>query len=306
MALFFGAVLPRYDVEFRKVVDLTVEFEGLGFSSLWMTDHLQPRRASTVFETWTLLSALAPLTDVRLGTVVLCSCYRHPSVLAKMAATLDVVSGGRLELGLGTGSESQGEELEALGMEAWRGLDRFERFREYVEVVRLLMTDGGLVDYSGKFYRLSKAACNTPCIQKPAPPIWVGGRRSRMVSVAAEVGDGWNFYGETLEEYGRMVKLFDDKCRQLGRRVVKSVFTNVVIYSSDSEKSERMGRLGVFSTGDEALRRTFTLLHGKPDEVVEQLERLQSLGVGLVIVRDMHAEASSIRVFAKEVMPSFT
>ncbi|MEM1964901.1 MAG: hypothetical protein QXH12_02155, partial [Candidatus Caldarchaeum sp.] len=73
-----------------------------------------------------------------------------------------------------------------------------------------------------------------------------------------------------------------------------------------SEKSERMGRLGVFSTDEEALRRTFTLLHGKPDEVVEQLERLQSLGVGLVIVRDMHVEASSIRVFAKEVMPSFT
>jgi alkanesulfonate monooxygenase SsuD/methylene tetrahydromethanopterin reductase-like flavin-dependent oxidoreductase (luciferase family) len=116
MVLFFGAVLPRYDVEFKDVVDLAVELEGLGYRSLWVTDHLQPGRASRVLESWTLLTAFAPATDVRLGTSVLCTCYRHPALLAKMAATLDVVSYGRLELGVGAGSEPQENELKSLGM----------------------------------------------------------------------------------------------------------------------------------------------------------------------------------------------
>ncbi|MEM4354406.1 MAG: LLM class flavin-dependent oxidoreductase [Candidatus Caldarchaeum sp.] len=304
MVLFFGAVLPRYDVEVRKVVDLAVVFEGLGFSSLWVTDHLQPR-ASTVLESWTLLSALAPAIDVRLGTCVLCACYRHPALLAKMAATLDVVSGGRLELGLGVGSEPQEEELTALGMERWSGGERFERFREYVEVVRLLLTGKETVDFNGRFYKLSKAVCNTPSFQKPSPPIWVGGRKRRMAELAAELGDGWNFYGETLDEYEKVTRIYDEKCKQLGRKPVKSVFTNILVYTSESDRLEKMRKLGSYSSAEEALRKTFTLLHGKPDEVIRQVELLQSLGVGLVIVRDMDVEASSINLFAKEVTHSF-
>ncbi|MEM4190158.1 MAG: LLM class flavin-dependent oxidoreductase [Candidatus Caldarchaeum sp.] len=305
MALFFGAMVPRYDVDVRRVVDLAVSFEGLGFSSLWVTDHLQPSRASRVLESWTLLSALAPATDARLGTCVLCACYRHPAVLAKMAATLDVLSGGRLELGLGVGSEPQETELNALGIEHWDVGERFDRFREYIEVVRLLLAGGDTVDYDGRFYKLSKAVCNTPPLQKPSPPIWIGGRKKRMVRLAAEIGDGWNFYGETLNEYERTIKLYEETCRQLGRKPVKSVFTNIVVYTSDSDRAERMKKLGSHSSLEEALRKTFTLLYGTPDEVVKQVEHLQSLGVSLLIVRDMDLEASSINVFAKDVVPSF-
>lgn len=306
MVVFFGAVVPRYDVDFRKAVDLAVDFEGLEFSSLWCTDHLQPRRASRVLETWTLLSALAPVTDVRLGTVVLCSCYRHPSVLAKMAATLDVVSGGRLELGLGTGSESQNEELEALGLEVWKDMEKLGRFREYVEVVRLLMKDEGVVDFNGRFYKLSKAVRNTPPVQKPTPPIWVGGRRRKMVEAAAEIGDGWNFYGESVEEYRQIVKVYDEACKKAGRRPAKSIFTNTVVYTSEEDRLEKIRKLGEFNSVEEALRKTFTLLYGKPDEVIEQVGLLQSLGVGMLVLRDIDVDGSSLRVFAREVLPSFS
>ncbi len=305
MVLFFGAVAPRYDVDFKKAVDTVILFEELGFSSVWVTDHLQPRRASTILESWTFLSSIAPITDVRLGTSVLCSCYRHPSLLAKMAATLDVISNGRLELGLGLGSEPQNEELNALGLEGWKGYEKLERFREYVEVVRLLMAEKNTVDYSGKFYRLSKAICNTPSIQKPSPPIWVGARKRKMVALAAKIGDGWNFYGETVKEYEEAVAFYDEICRTLGRKPVKSLFTNIVVYTSDSDKSEKMKKLGRFNSIDEALRKTFTLLHGKPDEVIKQVEYVQNLGVGLLIVRDMDLECSSINIFAREVTPSF-
>lgn len=305
MVVFFGAVVPRYDVEFMKVVDLVVEFEDLGFSSLWVTDHLQPRRASKVFEAWTLLSALAPVTDARLGTVVLCSCYRHPALLAKMAATLDVISNGRLELGVGTGSEPQVEELRSLGMEDWDGRGKIARFKEYVEVLKLLMGEGGAVSFEGKYYRLSDALRNTPSIQRPCPPVWVGARKGRMVEVAAEVGDGWNFYGETFDEYRAMVKVFDAACEKFGRKAAKSVFSNLVIYSDESEKRERIKKLGEFDSEETALRKTFTILHGVPDRVIKQVEELEGLGVGLVVLRDVDVESANLRKFAKDVLPSF-
>ncbi|MDW8084491.1 MAG: LLM class flavin-dependent oxidoreductase [Candidatus Caldarchaeum sp.] len=306
MVVFFGAVVPRYDVDFRKAVESALLFEELGFSSLWVTDHLQPRRASRILESWTLLSALAPLTDARLGTVVLCSCYRHPSLLAKMAATLDVISNGRLELGIGTGSEPQAEELISLGMETWPEREKIGRFSEYVEVLRLLLKSSGSVDFRGRFYQLSKAICNTPTVQKPTPPIWVGARKKRMVKAAATLGDGWNFYGETLDEYRQAIDYFENTCAALGRRPGKSVFTNIVVYSDDSDKVEKLRKLGDYESEEIAFRKTFTMLYGTVDKVVKMVEELQSLGVGLIIVRDVDPEGSSIKLFAREVMPSFT
>lgn len=304
MVVFFGAVVPRYDVDFRKVVDTVVMFEELGFSSVWVTDHLQPRRASRILESWTLLAALAPVTDARLGTVVLCSCYRHPSLLAKMAATLDTISNGRLELGVGTGSEPQTEEMQALGMETWPPKEKIQRFKEYVEVLKLLLSDGGPVIYEGKFYSLRAALRNTPSIQKPHPPIWIGARGRKMVKLAAEIGDGWNFYGETLEEYREAVKLFDEESAKLGRKPSKAIFTNLLLYKDDADKMEKMKHLGSHGSEQEALRKTYTLLHGTPDQVIKQVEELQERGVGLIILRDMDPEASSIKAFAKEITPS--
>ncbi len=305
MVVFFGAVLPRYDVEFKDVVDLAVSLEGLGYRSLWVTDHLQPGRAAKLLESWTLLTALAPVTDVRLGTSVLCTCYRHPSLLAKMAATLDVISYGRLELGVGAGSEPQEAELKSLGMHIVDRRSRVEHLNEYVEILRLLLTSSSPVNYSGKFYRLSSAIPNTPPYQKPTFPIWVGARKPMMVSLAAEIGDGWNFYGETVEEYLNVLKVFEERCRALGRSPSRSVFTNVVVYRNAEEQRERLEKLGSYPTVGEALRKTFTLLHGSPDQVVKQVESLARNGVGLIILRDMDVKASSLRLFAEEVMPSF-
>lgn len=305
MVVFFGAVIPRYDVDFRKVVDSAMLFEELGFSSLWVTDHLQPRRASRILESWTVLSALAPLTDARLGTVVLCSCYRHPSLLAKMAATLDVISNGRLELGIGTGSEPQAEELLSLGMENWPEKEKIERFTEYLKVLRLMMECSGTADYDGKFYRLSKAVCNTPTVQKPMPPIWVGARKRKMIKTAALLGDGWNFYGETLDEYRTAAAHYRRFIEEFGRKPRQSVFTNVLVYSDEAEKMAKLKLFGEYSSEEQALRKTFTVLHGTPDEVSKMVEELQGLGVGLIILRDVDPESSSIKAFAREIMPSF-
>ena len=308
--LEFGAVLPRYDVSFEEVSRLAIELEELGFHSVWVTDHLQPSRAVSVLESWTVLTAVATLTKrVRLGTVVLCYSYRHPSLLAKMAATLDNVSGGRLELGLGSGSPPQEAEHESLGIYYPRRKgERFRQFEEYVYVVKLLLTCSGRVSYSGKYYSLVDASCNTPPAQKPHPPIWIGARRRRALRIAVEKGDGWNFYGESIEEYRSAVEYVERLCNEVGRasrELRRSIFTTLLIYRDESEKTQILRDLHVTGDEGEFYRSSFTLVHGDVNGCRRMLDTLEQLGVGLVIMRDLTKDARGLRLFAEEILPSY-
>jgi alkanesulfonate monooxygenase SsuD/methylene tetrahydromethanopterin reductase-like flavin-dependent oxidoreductase (luciferase family) len=307
--MFFGAVIPRYDTPVEQALYLSSEFEDVGFHSLWLTDHLQPGRARTILETWTLASAIAAkVKRVRLGTTVLCYSYRHPALLAKMAATLDQILGGRLDLGVGLGSEPQAGEHMSLGMEYDGTPEKYRRFREYVEVLKLLMGGVGEVSYSGKYYSLSRAVCNTPPVQKPTPPIWIGGRKKRMVRIAAEIGDGWNFYGESIDELKSAMNVFIDACSSLGRdpeSIGKAVFTTLLAYKSDDERVERLKLLPPSESLEISLRKSFTLVYGRPDEILRQLEIMEGLGVNLLILRDLDNNSASLKVFAHEILPSF-
>ncbi|MEM3123758.1 MAG: LLM class flavin-dependent oxidoreductase [Nitrososphaerota archaeon] len=308
--MIFGAVVPRYDVTFAEVLELAEKIRGFGYGSLWFTDHLQPSRARTVLETWTLMSALAPVVGgVRLGTTVLCYSYRHPSLLAKMAATLDQISGGRLELGVGLGSEPQAHEHRVLGIPYPMGRERYSWFREYVDVLRLLMSDGGEVRYAGQHYHLTGALSNTPPVQKPHPPIWIGARRRLMLRLVAEMGLGWNFYGESRDEFRDAVRSFEHFSQALGRDhrgVRKAVFTTILAYRCDGERAERMKYMPLAESYESALRKSFTLIYGTPDEIVEQVEMLRSMGVSLLILRDLDTNLSSLKLFAEDVMPSYS
>ncbi|GBC69192.1 Alkanesulfonate monooxygenase [archaeon HR01] len=308
MGAVFGAVVPRYDLGWGEVLALAKDYRDWGFRYLWFTDHLQPSRANTVFETWTVMAAISQhIRDARLGTTVLCYSYRHPAVLAKMVATLDHISGGRVELGLGIGSEPQGEEHEALGIPYQRGVERYEGFKEYVEVIRILLTAEGTASFRGRYYTLRNARANTPPIQKPHPPIWIGARKKRMVKVAAETGFGWNFYGESVEEYREAVKIFEDACRVYGRephKIPRALFTSVLVFESEDERVERFRPLPKADSVEEVLRRTFTLLYGGPDRILRQVEELESLGVQQFILRDLDNKSSNLRDFAGKVLPS--
>jgi len=306
----FGVVLPRYDVSFSDVVNLARQAEEQGFSSIWLTDHLQPTRGNIVLETWTLLSAVAALTSrARLGTTVLCHSYRHPSLLAKMASTLDQLSMGRLELGLGSGSPPQESEHMALGIEYLPPRERREQFREYVDVIKLLMTCTGKANYNGRYFKLKDASCNCPPSQKPHPPIWIGARRRAMLRVAAEKGDGWNFYGESLNEYENALREMENICSEIGRsydKLRKALFTTIAIYRNGEERDRLFKTLGIgYDNLDEFYRRSFTLIHGDVSECMRMLERLEQLGVSLVIMRDLTREGLSIKVFAEEILPSY-
>jgi probable F420-dependent oxidoreductase len=198
-----GVALPHYgapgsDPSVKRVVEIAKECERLGFDSVWVSDHLvfdlaKYGGSSEPIGSLEPLATLAVLASetraLRLGTMVLCNEFRHPFQLAKEAATVDVASGGRLELGIGAGWYEP--EFEQSGISFPRPGVRLERLGESVEILKALF-EGNPVDYAGKHYRLDGALCRPVPAQNPRPTIWVGGKGDRAMALIARVADGWN------------------------------------------------------------------------------------------------------------------
>ena len=164
------------------------------FTTGWIFDHFYPLIGDThgpCLESWVMLSALAQATSrLRIGSMVNGMHYRHPAVTANMAATLDIVSGGRLDLGLGAGWNE--EESNAYGIELGNVKDRLDRFEEGVEVIARLLSDE-VTTFAGRFFKLTDARCEPKGPQRPHPPIIVGGNgRRRTLRIAAKWAQGWD------------------------------------------------------------------------------------------------------------------
>ena len=194
--------------------------DDAGFDHLWAFDHLAsigpggPDRV--VFESWTLLAAMAEATSqVRIGLLVTGNTYRHPGVLAKVATTVDHLSGGRLEFGVGAGWSEI--EHRMLGIE---GLDhRVGRLSEALTVIRSLWTEER-ANFSGRYYTLTDAIANPKPVQKPHPPIWIGAGGEATVRLTARHADVWNPsgpIGADLEAAVRISERLDQRCRDIGR-----------------------------------------------------------------------------------------
>ena len=168
-----------------EMVALWRRVEALGFDSLWLPDHLVPpfRIDGPIFEAWTLLAALATQTErVRLGVLVSCNTFRHPPLVAKQAATVDHVSGGRLEMGLGAGWFKP--EHDMFGIELPAPAELVARFREAVEVVDLLLRQD-VTTYEGRYYQLREAPFRPAPVQRPRPPLTLGAHGPKMMLVVA-------------------------------------------------------------------------------------------------------------------------
>lgn len=198
-----GVALPHYgspgaDPSVGRVVEIARECERLGFDSVWVSDHLvfdleryggSPDPIGCLEPLTTLSVLAAETTTLRLGTMVLCNEFRHPMQLAKEAATVDVASGGRLELGLGAGWYEP--EFAQSGITFPPARVRLERLGESVEILKLLF-DGEPASYEGTHYRLRDAVSRPLPAQRPRPTIWVGGKGDRALRMIASVADGWN------------------------------------------------------------------------------------------------------------------
>lgn len=230
--LRFGLVIPQL-VPWPAMVERFRFTEDLGFDSAWVVDHfVNPvRHDGRWFEGWTMLAALATQTRrVRLGALVTSISYRNPAVLAKEALTVDHISGGRLELGLGAGGQPQDHTM--TGSEPWPPAERVARFREFVTAVDALLRNGDeATTYAGQYYRVRDALMTPGPVQRPRPPLTIGAGGPRMLRIVAAYADTWNTSAtggtgrragelsehEAVEGVRRRNGLLDEACAAIGR-----------------------------------------------------------------------------------------
>jgi F420-dependent oxidoreductase-like protein len=190
-----------------------------GFDHCWCMDHfaiLGPRDDGPIFEAWTLLAGMAVATSrTRIGCMVTGNTYRHPAVLAKAAVTVDHLSGGRLEFGLGAGWAEN--EHTMLGLPFGTRRDRADWLEEACEVIRSLWTEQRTT-FDGKHYKLTGAIAEPKPVQRPHPPIWIGGSgRQRTLRITARYADVWNAAGGSPEEVAEVSAVLDQRCAEIGR-----------------------------------------------------------------------------------------
>ena len=191
-----GIETSQHRVEWPELVERVRFAEEAGFDGAWLFDHFKPlygEGPGPCLEAWTLLAGLAAVTTrIRLATLVTGVTYRHPSLLAAEVVTLDHISSGRLDLGLGAAWFQ--EEHRELGFSFPPARERIERLEEAVEVVRLLLTGDG-VTFGGRHYQLRDATYRPRPVQRPHPPIWIGGSgERRMLPLVGRVADGWHCF----------------------------------------------------------------------------------------------------------------
>jgi len=191
------------------------------FESAWNWDHFYPLTGDLTganFEGWTMLAAMAQATRrIRIGCQVTGMIYRHPAVLANMAATVDIISGGRLELGLGAGWNQM--ECDAYGIELPPLRERFDRFDEGVEAIVLLLSQT-VTTYPGRYVRLTEARCEPKPAQRPHPPITIGGSgRKRTLRTAARWAQQWNMISSGPEQWTELKAVLTSHCAEIGRDV---------------------------------------------------------------------------------------
>lgn len=305
----FGIQIPPQDTTWGEVSAIVREAEDLGYDTAWVFDHFFPILSNPegpCLEGWTLLSGLTTLTSrIRLGVLVTGNTYRHPSLLAQMGATVDIMSGGRLEFGLGAGWFEL--EHRALGIPFPPRRERLERLEEALRVIRLLWTEDR-ADFEGRYYSLRRAHCQPRPLQKPYPPIMVGGggERRTLRSVARHA-DLWNTFGSP-ETFRHKISVLREHCKAEGRNpddIEKSVLIDAYL-SKDRRAQEDVLRGMARRRGmtEEEVRRR--MLIGDPEAVLEQVGEFHKVGVTHIILCLLPpCDLPSFRRFAREVMPKF-
>jgi alkanesulfonate monooxygenase SsuD/methylene tetrahydromethanopterin reductase-like flavin-dependent oxidoreductase (luciferase family) len=222
----FGIATAPQQVDYHDILRVWREADAIpAIEHAWVFDHLMPIAGDPngpIYEGWTLLSALAAATRrLRLGVMVTSNRFRPPAVLAKIATTVDIVSGGRLDFGIGAGSRTDipwaRREYEAHGLPYHDAAHAVGSLAEACTVIRHLWTEDEPFDFRGSYVRLTGAFGNPKPVQRPHPPILIGGRSSPTLRVVAEHADLWNIPGGDAEDAVRRGALLDRYCAEIGR-----------------------------------------------------------------------------------------
>ena len=312
----FGALVPQgwktelvaiegAEAKWAKAVEVAELAEALGYDSIWVYDHFHnvPVPAhEAVFECWTTLAALSQRTSrVRLGQMVGCAAYRNPGLLAKITSNIDVISGGRLDWGIGAGWYEH--EFRAYGYDFPPAADRIRVLRETVEIVRSMWTEPD-TSYEGRFFTLSGAQCDPKPVQAPHPPILIGGGGEQLtLRVVAQLADRSNFGGNP-EEFAHKCEVLARHCEAVGRDyddIEKTWSPEVFVRETEAE----VRAVGGSTFGEPFDSWQAGNLVGTPDQVIERIGLYREMGCTSIIpwCRDYPA-TDTLTLFAEQVVPS--
>lgn len=311
----FGMQHPNfsYDGQGPQLVEalkkLATEAESIGFDSFWVMDHFhqiqyvgQPNEP--MLECWTTLSALAGMTSkIKLGPLVTGNVYRHPAVLAKIGATLDVLSKGRVFMGIGAAWNE--EESKAYGIPFPGTQERFRRLEEAVQIIRKMWTEE-TATFDGRFYKIKGAYCNPKPIQKPHPPIMIGGSGEReTLKLVAKYAEACNVFGSP-ETFRKKMNILREHCKSVGRDYDSILKTKLGIIMIDNDKVGLEKRIAArYKDVPEQMRREM-VVYGCPEDVRRQLESFRDAGVQLFIMSfEPDRQLDELRLFGREVAKHF-
>ena len=302
----FVVRLHQGGFEYGYLRDLFQAADGLGYYGASLYDLL----SISTLECWTTLSALAAETErVQLIPMVLANLYRHPATLAKMAATLDVISRGRLVLGIGAGG-GEGDH-KAYGLPYPSTPERVKMLGEAVQVIRLLWS-GERVSFEGEYYRLENALCDPAPVQQPSPPILIGGHgEQHLLRVAAAHADITNMRADmSISEHTAKRRVLNTHCEDVGREPSEVALShNAHVFIGEDEAAveralaEHAARHGV---SPERFRTSLgNAIVGTPPQCVEQLRRYIDYGIGwFFLLFPEPVSVEDLELFAGEVMPA--
>lgn len=298
----FGLFSPLAGLGWNAVTERAVRIEKLGYHSIWVTDHFWNRGVpeADVLECTSAMSALGVATgQLRIGSLVICNSFRNPGLLAKVLATIDNLSNGRIEIGLGAGWME--EEYRAYGYEFPSTGARLRQLDEAIQIIKLLMTENR-VSFDGRYYKLAEAYCNPKPLQKPHPPITIGGSGEKvMLRLVATHADRWNCPAG-YRSFEHKLDVLKQHCQAVGRKIEEINISEqllVCIGANENEVEEKWKiaqRLPFWRTG----------IKGTPTQIVERLRERIAKGITFftIIFGDMNSH-QSIDLFAREVMPAF-
>jgi alkanesulfonate monooxygenase SsuD/methylene tetrahydromethanopterin reductase-like flavin-dependent oxidoreductase (luciferase family) len=318
----FACYIYQQGLEYTDIQRIVLECERLGFDSVWLKDNFtsswlnayfsnkeegndeqqqQPNSEDPILECWTTLSSLATLTKkIRLGAILV-NIHRIPSVTAKMLSTLDVISNGRIEFGLSAGWYKN--EIKSYGLSFPKALTRIAMLEESIIIIKKMLTENQ-ASFEGKHYTIKDAKCSPKPIQKPHPPIWIGGGGKKTLKLVAKYADSWNYGLCTYDEYISKISVLRDCCKAVGRdyeKIAKAWHAIMLLGRDYSEIKMLKNRAGIWKKNSKVT------IVGTPDDIIKEIKKYMVVGgIRYFIIHfpDL-PDLKSLNLFAKSVIPHF-
>ena len=320
----FACYIYQQGLEYKDIQHIVLECERLGFDSIWLKDNFtsswlnayfsdkkdeESNSEDPILECWTTLSSLDTLTKrIRLGAILV-NIHRIPSVTAKMVSTLDVISNGRIEFGLSAGWYEN--EIKSYGLPFPKASTRVEMLEESIIIIKRMLTENQ-ASFDGKHYTIKDAKCSPKPIQKPHPPIWIGGGGKKTLQLVAKYADGWNYGLCIYDEYLSKISILRDCCKAVGRdyeKITKAWHAIMLLGEENKEIIMLKNRADNENSSRSSIwkKNSKVSIVGTPNDIIKEIKRYMIVGgvrYFTIYFPDL-PDLRSLNLFAKSVIPHF-